>query len=131
MRTRKGIGIYIAIDGSGFCHLLKDIFGKGNSLKTFDFHIIAQGIIESHITVLLGVTRNMRGACRWGRYGCKDALKDIVQLSRAGSCQIVICAGGLGAEVPVVGTTEQSITCIRISGLGIVAGDCLHELVFS
>ena len=60
MLARKGIGIYIA--GSDFCRLLKDMFGKGNSLKTFDFHIIAQGIIESHITVLLGVTRNIRGA---------------------------------------------------------------------
>ena len=59
MLARKGIGIYIA--GSDFCRLLKDMFGKGNSLKTFDFHIIAQGIIESHITVLLGVTRNIRG----------------------------------------------------------------------
>ena len=130
MRALKGIGIYIAIFGSGFCHFLKDIFGKGNSLKTFDFHIIAQGIIESHITLVLGVIRNIRGACRWGRYGCKDALKDIVQLSRAGSCQIVICAGGLAAEVPVVVNIEQVI-CIRISGIGIVAGDCLHELVFS
>ena len=130
MRTRKGIGIHIA--GGVCCHrlFLKDLCGKGNGLKALDFHVIAQGIFESHIAAILGLVRNMRGACRFGRYRREDVLKDLVQPSRIGSRQIVIGIGRFGAEVPVIGT-EQPITFIRVSGKGVVAGDRLHELVFS
>ena len=129
MRTRKGIGNHIA--GGVCCHrlILKDLCGKGNGLKVLDLHVVAQGIIESHIAAILGLVRNMRGACRFGGYGFEDVRKDLVQPRRAGSRQIVIGIGRFGAEVPVIGT-EQPITFIRVSGKGVVAGDRLHELVF-
>ena len=98
MRTRKGIGIHIA-DGF-FARPRKDLVGKGNGLKALDFHIIAQGIIESHVAVCFGFVRNMRGACRCGRYRREDVRKDILQPFSAGSRHIVICIGRFGAEVP-------------------------------
>ena len=104
MRAPKGIGIPRV--GAGFVHLRKDLVGKGNGLKAFDFHIIAQGIIESHVTVCFGFVRNMRGACRCGRYRREDVRKDILQPISAGSRHIVICIGRFVAEVPAP-VTEQ------------------------
>ena len=130
--TRKGIGIHIAIAGSAMCHIRKDLFGKGNGLKVLDLHVIAQGIIESHIAFFLGLVRNMRGACRFGGYRREDVLKDLVQPVSAGSRQIVIGIGRSVAEVPFPGI-EQPRWIIRfpgVSGRGVVAGDRLHELVF-
>ena len=98
MLTTKGIGIHIA--GGFFARLRKDLVGKGNGLKALDFHIIAQGIIESHVAVCFGFVRNMRGACRCGRYRREDVRKDILQPFSAGSRHIVICIGRFGAEVP-------------------------------
>ena len=130
MLTLKDIGIHIA--GGFFARLRKDLVGKGDGLKALDFHIIAQGIIESHVAFFLGLVRNLRGACRCGRYRREDVLKDILQLISAGSRHIVICIGRFVAEVPFPGT-EHIPWIIRIpgvSGRGVVAGDRLHELVF-
>ena len=130
MLTLKDIGIHRV---GGFCfHLLKDLVGKGNGLKALDFHIIAQGIIESHIAFFLGLARNLRGACQCDRYGIEDVLKDLAQLRRAGSRHIVVWIVRSVAEVPFPGT-EQPRCIIRfpgVSGRGVVAGDRLHELVF-
>ena len=104
MLARKGIGIPLA--GAFYARLRKDLVGKGNGLKAFDFHIIAQGIIESHVAVCFGFVRNMRGACRCGRYRREDVRKDILQPFSAGSRHIVICIGRFGAEVPAP-VTEQ------------------------
>ena len=129
MLTLKDIGIHRV---GGFCfHLLKDLVGKGNGLKALDFHIIAQGIIESHIAFFLGLVRNLRGACQCDRYGIEDVLKDLAQLRRAGSRHIVVWIVRSVAEVPFPGT-EQPRCIIRfpgVSGRGVVAGDRLHELV--
>ena len=128
--TRKGIGILSFSLVYGFD--LKDLCGKGNGLKVFDFHVIAQGIIESHTAFLLGLVRNLRGAWQCDRYGIEDVLKDILQLISAGSRHIVICIGRFVAEVPDPGM-ERPQWIIRIpgvSGRGVVAGDRLHELVF-
>ena len=130
MLTLKDIGIHIA--GGFFARLRKDLVGKGDGLKALDFHIIAQGIIESHVAFFLGLVRNLRGACRCGRYRREDVRKDILQLISAGSRHIVICIVRSVAEVPFPGT-EQPPWIIRfpgVSGRGVVAGDRLHELVF-
>ena len=130
MLTLKDIGIRRV--GGGFVHLRKDLVGKGDGLKAFDFHVIAQGILESHIAFLLGLVRNLRGACRCGRYRREDVRKDILQPISAGSRHIVICIVRSVAEVPFPGT-EQPPWIIRfpgVSGRGVVAGDRLHELVF-
>ena len=128
MLARKGIGIHIA--GAFYARLRKDFVGKGNGLKAFDFHIIAQGIIESHVAVCFGFVRNMRGACQFGRYGIEDALKDRLQPISAGSRHIVICFVRFVAEVPTPVTTPPLIY-MRVSGKGVVAGDRLHEFVFT
>ena len=130
MLARKGIGIHIA--GAFYARLRKDLVGKGNGLKALDFHIIAQGIIESHIAFFLGLVRNLRGAWQCDRYGIEDVLKDILQPISAGSRHIVICIVRSVAEVPFPGT-EHPPWIIRfpgVSGRGVVAGDRLHELVF-
>ena len=130
MLTLKDIGIHIA--GFFFARLRKDLVGKGDGLKALDFHIIAQGIIESHVAFFLGLVRNLRGACRCGRYRREDVRKDILQLISAGSRHIVICIVRSVAEVPFPGT-EHPPWIIRfpgVSGRGVVAGDRLHELVF-
>ena len=130
MLTLKDIGIHIA--GGFFARLRKDLVGKGNGLKALDFHIIAQGIIESHIAFFLGLVRNLRGAWQCDRYGIEDVLKDILQPISAGSRHIVICIVRSVAEVPFPGT-EHPPWIIRfpgVSGRGVVAGDRLHELVF-
>ena len=130
MLTLKDIGILRV--GAGSLHLRKDLVGKGNGLKALDFHIIAQGIIESHIAFFLGLVRNLRGACRFGGYRREDVLKDLVQPVSAGSRHIVVCIVRSVAEVPFPGT-EQPPWIIRfpgVSGRGVVAGDRLHELVF-
>ena len=106
MLTRKGIGVHIAIAGGFFARLRKDLVGKGNGLKALDFHIIAQGIIESHVAVCFGFVRNMRGACRFGGYRREDVLKDRLQPISAGSRHIVICLVGFGAEVPAPITAQ-------------------------
>ena len=123
--TRKGIGIHSW--GLVYGFVPKDLFGKGNGLKVFDFHVIAQGIIESHIAFFLGFVRNLRGACRCGRYRREDVLKDILQPISAGSRHIVICLVRSVAEVPF---PLQGAFRSRVSGRGVVAGDRLHEFVF-
>ena len=128
MLARKGIGIHIA--GAFYARLRKDLVGKGNGLKALDFHIIAQGIIESHVAVCFGFVRNMRGACRFGGYRREDVLKDRLQPISAGSRHIVICLVRFVAEVPVPVTTPPLIY-MRVSGKGVVAGDRLHKLVFT
>ena len=125
MLTLKDIGIRRV--GGGFVHLRKDLVGKGNGLKALDFHIIAQGIIESHVAFFLGLVRNLRGACRCGRYRREDVRKDILQLISAGSRHIVICIVRAVAEVPF---PLQGAFRSRVSGRGVVAGDRLHEFVF-
>ena len=103
------------------------MIGKGNGLKAFDLHIIAQGIIEGHIAARCRIiVIHFRGAGQILSYRLENTVKDLVQPCSAGSRQIVICAGSLGAEVPAI--IVQPI--MGVSGLGIVAGDCLHELVF-
>ena len=124
MLTLKDIGIRRV--GGGFVHLHKDLVGKGNGLKALDFHIIAQGIIESHIAFFLGFVRNLRGACRFGGYRREDVLKDLVQPVSAGSRQIVIGIGRSVAEVPFILYDAR----FRVGSRGVVAGDRLHELVF-
>ena len=124
MLTLKGIGIHRAGGGGGFVHNLKDLVGKSNGLKALDFHIVAQGIIESHVAVCFGFVRNMRGACQCDRYGIEDVLKDLLQRISAGSRHIVICIVRSVAEVPVPGSFG-----FRVSGKGVVAGDRLHILV--
>ena len=124
MLTLKDIGIHRV---GGFCfHLLKDLVGKGNGLKALDFHIIAQGIIESHIAFFLGLVRNLRGACQCDRYGIEDVLKDLAQLRRAGSRHIVVWIVRSVAEVPFILYDAR----FRVGSRGVVAGDRLHELVF-
>ena len=125
MLTLKDIGIHIA--GGFFARLRKDLVGKGDGLKALDFHIIAQGIIESHVAFFLGLVRNLRGACRCGRYRREDVRKDILQLISAGSRHIVICLVRSVAEVPF---PLQGAFRSRVSGRGVVAGDRLHEFVF-
>ena len=125
MLTLKDIGILRV--GAGSLHLRKDLVGKGNGLKALDFHIIAQGIIESHIAFFLGLARNMRGAWQCDRYGIEDVLKDLAQLISAGSRHIVICIGRFGAEVPVI---PSAPALFRVGGIRVVAGNRLHELVF-
>ena len=125
MLARKGIGIHIA--GAFYARLRKDLVGKGNGLKALDFHIIAQGIIESHVAFFLGLVRNLRGACRCGRYRREDVRKDILQLISAGSRHIVVCLVRSVAEVPF---PLQGAFRSRVSSRGVVAGDRLHELVF-
>ena len=122
MLTLKDIGIHRV--GGDLVHLRKDLVGKGNGLKALDFHIIAQGIIESHVAFLLGLVRNLRGACQCDRYGIEDVLKDRLQPISAGSRHIVICIVRSVAEVPVPGSFG-----FRVSGKGVVAGDRLHILV--
>ena len=128
MLTLKDIGILRV--GAGSLHLRKDLVGKGDGLKALDFHIIAQGIIESHVAVCFGFVRNMRGACRFGGYRREDVLKDRLQPISAGSRHIVICLVRFVAEVPVPVTTPPLIY-MRVSGKGVVAGDRLHKLVFT
>ena len=132
MLTLKDIGIHIAIVGSAMCHIRKDLVGKGNGLKALDFHIIAQGIIESHIAFFLGHARNLRGAWQGDRYGIEDFLKDLAQLISAGSRHIVGCIVRSVAEVPapVTDNPEKTSRSPVVGGMGVVAGDRLHELVF-
>ena len=106
MLTLKDIGIHIA--GFFFARLRKDLVGKGNGLKALDFHIIAQGIIESHVAFFLGLVRNLRGAWQGDRYGIEDFLKDLAQLISAGSRHIVICLVRSVAEVPDPGNDHPN-----------------------
>ena len=128
--VRKGVGIYgftVAIGASCLFGVLVNTTGKGNGLKAFDLHIIAQGIIEGHIAAICRVIANhFRGAGQINSHRIENSFKDLVQPVSAGSRQIVIWIGGLGAEVPAI---APPIT--GVSGLGIVAGDCVHELVFA
>ena len=120
----KGVGIHIVI--SAFRFVLVNTTGKGNGLKVFDLHIIAQGIIEGHIAAICRIIANhFRGAGQIVSHRLEDIVKDLVQLCSAGSRQIVIWVGSLVTEVPAI-----AIPPTGVSGLGIVAGDCVHELVF-
>ena len=128
--VRKGVGIYGFTVFIGACcdfGLLVNTTGKGNGLKAFDLHIIAQGIIEGHIAAICRVIANhFRGAGQIVSHRLENTVKDRLQPVSAGSRQIEIWIGGLGAEVPAI---APPIT--GVSGLGIVAGDCVHELVFA
>ena len=126
MLTLKDIGIHRV--GGDLVHLRKDLVGKGNGLKALDFHIIAQGIIESYVAVCFGFVRNLRGAFQCDRYGIEDVLKDRLQPISAGSRHIVICLVGFGAEVPAPVTAPKTRSP-GVGGKGVVAGDRLHVLV--
>ena len=127
--VRKGVGIYgftVTIDACCHVGVVVNMIGKGNGLKAFDLHIIAQGIIEDHIAAICRVIANhFRGAGQILSHRLENTAKDLVQLCSAGSRQIVICAGSRVTEFPAI---VPPIT--GVSGLGIVAGDCVHELVF-
>ena len=121
----KGVGIHIVI--SAFRFVLVNTTGKGNGLKVFDLHIIAQGIIEGHIAAVCRIIANhFRGAGQILSHRLENTGKDLVQPCSAGSRQIVTCVGGPVTEVPAIATPP-----FVVSGLGIVAGDCVHELVFA
>ena len=130
IRVRKGVGIYgftVFIGASFLFGVRVNTTGKGNGLKAFDLHIIAQGIIEGHIAAICRVIANhFRGAGQILSHRLENAGKDLVQPVSAGSRQIVTCVGGPVTEVPAI---VPPIT--GVSGLGIVAGDCVHELVFA
>ena len=127
--VRKGVGIYGFTVFIGACcdfGLLVNTTGKGNGLKAFDLHIIAQGIIEGHIAAICRIIANhFRGAGQILSHRLENTVKDLVQPVSVGSRQIVICAGSRVTEFPAI---VPPIT--GVSGLGIVAGDCVHELVF-
>ena len=132
---RKGVGIYdftVAIGACCCCGVFVNTTGKGNGLKAFDLHIIAQGINEGHIAALCRtIVTHFRGAGQILSYRLENTVKDLVQPVSAGSRQIVIGVGGPAAEVPFIVVVPPFIGFIGVSGLGIVAGDCVHELVFS
>ena len=122
--VRKGVGIHIV--SSAFRFVRVNTTGKGNGLKVFDLHIIAQGIIEGHIAAICRIIAiHLRGAGQILSHRLENTGKDLVQPCSAGSRQIVTCVGGPVTEVPAI---VPPIT--GVSGLGIVAGDCVHELVF-
>ena len=124
--ARKDVGIYGFIGACCFLGVLVNTTGKGNGLKVFDLHIIAQGIIEGHIAARCRIiVIHFRGAGQIDSHRIENSFKDLVQPCSAGSRQIVIWVGSLGTEFPFI--VQQFI---GVSGLGIVAGDCLHELVF-
>ena len=126
IRVRKGVGIYGFIVACCFLGVFVNTTGKGNGLKAFDLHIIAQGIIEGHIAAICRIIANhFRGASQIASYRLENTVKDLVQPVSVGSRQIVIWIGGLFTEFPAIATPP-----LGVSGLGIVAGDCLHELVF-
>ena len=125
--VRKGVGIYGFIGACCFFGVFVNTTGKGNGLKVFDLHIIAQGIIEGHIAAICRIIANhFRGAGQILSHRLENTVKDLVQLCSAGSRQIVIWVGSLVTEVPAIATPP-----FVVSGLGIVAGDCVHELVFA
>ena len=132
--VRKGVGIYGFTVFIGACcdfGLLVNTTGKGNGLKAFDLHIIAQGIIEGHIAAICRIIANhFRGAGQINSHRIENSFKDLVQPVSAGSRQIVICAGSRVTEAPVLltGVPHRPLR-ISVSGLGIVAGDRLHILV--
>ena len=126
IRVRKGVGIYGFIGACCFLGVFVNTTGKGNGLKAFDLHIIAQGIIEGHIAAICRIIANhFRGAGQILSHRLENTVKDLVQPVSVGSRQIVICAGSRVTEFPAI---VPPIT--GVSGLGIVAGDCVHELVF-
>ena len=132
--VRKGVGIYGFTVFIGACcdfGLLVNTTGKGNGLKAFDLHIIAQGIIEGHIAAICRIIANhFRGAGQILSHRLENTVKDLVQPVSVGSRQIVICAGSRVTEAPVLltGVPHRPLR-ISVSGLGIVAGDRLHILV--
>ena len=132
--VRKGVGIYGFTVFIGACcdfGLLVNTTGKGNGLKAFDLHIIAQGIIEGHIAAIFRIIANhFRGAGQILSHRLENTVKDLVQPVSVGSRQIVICAGSRVTEAPVLltGVPHRPLR-ISVSGLGIVAGDRLHILV--
>ena len=104
--VRKGVGIYgftVFIGASFFFGVRVNTTGKGNGLKGFDLHKIAQGIVEGHIAAICRIIANhFRGAGQIVSHRLEDIVKDLVQPCSAGSCQIVIWVGSLGAEVPAI-----------------------------
>ena len=131
IRVRKGVGIYSFIGACCFLGVFVNTTGKGNGLKAFDLHIIAQGIIEGHIAAICRIIANhFRGAGQILSHRLENTVKDLVQPVSVGSRQIVICAGSRVTEAPVLltGVPHRPLR-ISVSGLGIVAGDRLHILV--
>ena len=124
--VRKGVGIYGFIGACCFLGVFVNTTGKGNGLKAFDLHKIAQGIVEGHIAAICRIIANhFRGAGQILSHGLENIVKDRVQPVSAGSRQIVIWVGSRITEGPAIATPP-----FVVSGFGIVAGDCVHELVF-
>ena len=92
--VRKGVGIYgftVTIDACCHVGVVVNMIGKGNGLKAFDLHIIAQGIIEGHIAAICRIIANyFRGAGQILSHRLENTVKDLVQPVSAGSRQIVI-----------------------------------------
>ena len=108
--------------GGGFG---EDLIRKGNCVEIFHFHEVAQRIVKGHITGLGGVvTLNVsRRGQALGRAD-DDVLENLAQLVGVGSSFVVI--GIFAAVGRILGAGAHIVVG---SGVGVVAGDCVHEMV--
>ena len=109
--------------GGGFG---EDLIRKGNCVEIFHFHEVAQRIVKGHITGLGGVGPRLNVSRRGqalGRAG-DDVLENLIQLVRVGSSFVVI-----GIFAAVVGILGALAHIVIGGGVGVVAGDRVHEMV--
>ena len=104
----------------------EDLIRKGNCVEIFHFHEVAQRIVKGHITGLGGVGPILNVSRRGqalGRAG-DDVLENSIQLGRVFSSFVVF--GIFAAVVGILGALAHIVVG---SGVGVVAGDRVHEMV--
>ena len=104
----------------------EDLIRKGNCVEIFHFHEVAQRIVKGHITGLGGVGPRLNVSRRGQALGRADddVLENLIQLVRVGSSFVVI-----GIFAAVVGILGAGAHIVIGGGVGVVAGDRVHEMV--
>ena len=121
------VGIHIAV--GGFFNGGVDAIREGDAVEGLDLHKAAKGIVKGHIAAAGGVAVlfNEGGAGQVGGHRPEDALKHAVQAIGAGGGKVIVGVRGCGA--PVKGVVSPPV--LGVGGVGVVAGHCVHELVFA
>ncbi len=124
------VGIHIAV--GGFFNGGVDVIREGDAVEVLDLHKAAKGIVKGHVAAAGGVAVlfNEGGAGQVGGHRAENALKHAVQAVGAGGGK-VIAVRGFGAPVKVVAAPRVPRVLLGVGGVGVVAGNRVHELVFA
>ena len=122
-------GVCIHITCSGFCSGFRGFFEslpvQRNGLEAIDLHIGAQRVIDGNVAArMLSALSGVRWVARPLNYLGRNVIEYLVQISSVRG-RLVEAGTFMRTQVPI-----PAAPALGISGIGVVAGNRMHELVF-